>query len=300
MNSYNNKYQYTFIVNPISGGKDKKAFPDLLTKYLEAAPDTYQILYTEREHHAYELAKTSIHHSDYIVAVGGDGTVHEVVNGIFPTDKPMGIIPLGSGNGLARDLKIPMNEKEAIRVLNAGHITRIDVGRTPDRVFTNSFSLGKVADIAHSFAKLPMRGMSGYILCVLKELFNNKRIEVTLHIDGEKRHEKVALLDVMNISEYGNHLKVAPNASATDGTLHLQLFSKFPWYRLPGWAIQAFFGRPIKSKLFSSISFEHLKIEHGETTGQCDGEPIHLSPGIIEITCHPRALPIFTKADHPG
>ncbi len=287
-------YHYAFVINPISGGIDKTHFANLLQSNLPIDNRNYTIQYTQSKGHAIQIAKNAASEADVVVAVGGDGTVHEVINGLFGSDVPMGIIPMGSGNGLARDLSIPMDVTDAIQNLIKGHVTRIDLGQVNEKIFTNSFSLGKVARVAREFDQMPIRGMTGYVLCVLRRMFESKPIKVHLDIDGKAQDTVAELLDVMNISEFGNHLKIAPQASATDGQLHLQIFYKFPWYRLPIWTFKAFLGRPIRSRYFHTTPFQTLRIRHQQQLAQFDGEPCTISPGTIEIRCLPHYFPIIT------
>ncbi len=286
-------YKFSFIVNPIAGGRAKYQLPALLRQHLNCAPEYYKILYTKRKKHGYELAKEALKDSEVIVAVGGDGTVHEVANAVFGSNVKMGILPMGSGNGLARDVGIPMKIPNAIRALHTQHTTAIDVGKIGDKIFTNSFSLGKVAKIAHAFDKLPMRGMKGYALCIFKSLFDRYRFDVRLQIDDRPMSCKLALLDVMNISEFGNHLKVAPSASATDGRLHLQIFYKFPWYLVPLWTLKAFLNIPIRSRHFFSTPFHRLEITHKETLVQYDGETEFVNPGKLVVECMSGAIALI-------
>ena len=114
------KKKALFIINPVSGGKKKDQVPALIKKHLDAELFSYDIIYSTLEHNIRNIAKDGALHYDMIVAVGGDGTVNETASAIAGTDKVLGIIPYGSGNGLARFLKLPMSAVEAIKALNAG------------------------------------------------------------------------------------------------------------------------------------------------------------------------------------
>ncbi len=287
-----------FIINPIAGGRDKRMLKDRIRAVLD--PDTWdvQMWYTKFRGHAYELARTLAQRVDYLVAVGGDGTVHEVVNGMMGSGKTLAILPMGSGNGLARDLGIPFHLDRALKLLCEGTTTYIDVGEVNGRYFTNSFSMGLVADVALMYDTMGIRGFRGYLWSILKCVFRQRKIEVRIAEEGgAMRSMRLSVLNVMNISEFGYHLRIAPHASATDGHLHLQLFEEFPWYALPQWALRAFLGRPIRSKYLHSVDFRtSIYVEHDEEYAQCDGEVISLSSHSLRIRCLPASLEVVAPA----
>ena len=123
----------TFIVNPVSGGKDKKKVLAAIDRYLDRSAFTYEVLETEKAGDATAWARES--GADIVVAVGGDGTVSEVATGLLGTGKALGIIPCGSGDGLALHLGISRNPAKAVRALNGGRIVRIDTARLDGRPF---------------------------------------------------------------------------------------------------------------------------------------------------------------------
>ncbi|MDB5149732.1 MAG: diacylglycerol kinase, partial [Mucilaginibacter sp.] len=131
-----------FIINPISGGKKKDDVPELIKKYLDAAKFEAVIVCSDGPAHARQIAMEAANKFDLIVAVGGDGTVNEVASAIVGTDTILGIIPYGSGNGLARFLGIPMNAPEAIQALNTSRVEIIDSATLNGRPFFNMAGMG--------------------------------------------------------------------------------------------------------------------------------------------------------------
>ena len=151
----------TFIVNPVSGGKDKRKVLAAIDRYLDRSAFSYEVRETGKAGDATAWARSC--DADIVVAVGGDGTVSEVATGLLGTGKALGIIPCGSGDGLALHLGISRNPAKAVRALNAGRIARIDAARLDGRPFFCTAGVGLDADVAWDFARSPKRGLGTYI-----------------------------------------------------------------------------------------------------------------------------------------
>ena len=153
-----------FIINPISGGKDKLKIPALIDAYLDRSKFSPNFRITEYVGHASEIAEEAVGKNfDIIVAVGGDGTVNEIAAKVVQQKKILGIIPFGSGNGLARFLKIPMKAAAAVGVINNFDVKIIDTARFNDKWFFNMAGMGFDAHISSVFAGNKSRGFSGYL-----------------------------------------------------------------------------------------------------------------------------------------
>jgi diacylglycerol kinase (ATP) len=270
------KQKILFIVNPISGGLNKTFFPNLIDKHLNLELFDAQIIYTEYINHAKDLAKKAIENNfEIVVAVGGDGTINEVAGVLESSGKMMGIIPCGSGNGLARTLKISTNHIEAIKSLNFLKTVNVDVGFINEEKFINMAGMGFDAHISAHFSNSKKRGFINYIKSTLTEIsaYKSQIYKITI---GEKTIERVAfMLSVANSSQYGNNAYIAPNASLDDDFLDLCIIKPFPLYKFPLLAFQMFTKTIHKSKYVEIIKINSAMITR-EVEGliHTDGEPL--------------------------
>src|SRR6478609_11346300 len=170
-----------FVINPISGAKNKKDVPSLVRKYLAGKLDI-EIALTARAGHAHDLALRGIKEGfQRIVAVGGDGTMNEVASALVGTDVKFGIIPMGSGNGLARHLHIPLHTESAVNLLLRPSIKRIDTCQMNGKPFFCTAGLGFDAEISALFNKSKNRGLRSYIKSVSKEYMGYKPQQYIVH-----------------------------------------------------------------------------------------------------------------------
>lgn len=270
------KQKILFIVNPISGGLNKTFFPSLIDQYLNLELFDAQIIYTDYINHAKELAKNAIDHQyDIVVAVGGDGTINEVAGVLESSGKTMGIIPCGSGNGLARTLKIPLNHVKAIKKINLMNTIDIDVGLIDDEKFINMAGMGFDAHISAHFANSINRGFTNYIKSTLSEISTYKPQMYKITI-GEKTIEREAfMLSVANSSQYGNNAHIAPEASLNDNLLDLCIIKPFPLFIFPVLGFRMFSKTTHHSKYIEIIKVNKAIItRETEEPIHVDGEPL--------------------------
>jgi len=146
------KKKLRFIINPFSGIGQKKIVPKMLEKGLDAHRFEWDIVLTERAKHAIDISKEAVDLGyDAVIAVGGDGSINEVARNLIHTDTALGIIPGGSGNGVARSLNIPLNVQKAIGVINDFKTLKIDTGQLNDHPFVGVAGIGFDALISHEF-----------------------------------------------------------------------------------------------------------------------------------------------------
>ncbi|MBM7615577.1 diacylglycerol/lipid kinase family protein [Alkaliphilus hydrothermalis] len=229
------KLSYLFIVNPVAGNYKANKVMDVLKIQLEGSNIDYKVAYTTHKGGAADLLnKMNFNPYDVIVAVGGDGTVNEVINSMVGTDKIIGIIPSGTGNDLAKSLNIPPNPVEALDMIINGEVVSIDVGRADDRYFTNVASIGLDAEIAYHANKMKKKlsGTKAYILSLIKVLCTFKSFPIELEHEGEIIKKEVMLVAVCNGKFYGGGMKIAPEASLSDGKLDVCLIEKMPKFKL--------------------------------------------------------------------
>jgi diacylglycerol kinase (ATP) len=218
-----------FIVNPKSGVERQKQIEDAIDAHLDKARYTHEIINTEFAKHGITLAKEAARNGAYaVVAAGGDGSVNDVLHGLLGTDTLLGIIPMGSGNGMARTMKIPVNTEKALQVINKGNTAMMDVAYANKSPFVSNAGVAFDALIAKKFAKSIKRGIMMYSWLVTKHLWLYKEWDWKINVDGKEFTEKAFIVNVANGQQFGYNFKIAPMASYTDGLLDLIIIRKFP------------------------------------------------------------------------
>ena len=214
-----------FIVNPISGRYRK----NIIISYLKKMG--YKVVFTEYGGHAEQLAREAT--EKVIVAVGGDGTVNEVGRGIVGTDKVLGIIPCGSGDGLALHLGISRYYRRAINTILQGRVKTIDSATINGRPFFSVCGVGFDAIVSERFAKSKTRGLVKYIEHGLKTWMEYAPEKYLIDIDGKQWENDAALITVGNSSQWGNNAKIAPLADIDDGYLDVTIVDMFGVVDIP-------------------------------------------------------------------
>jgi YegS/Rv2252/BmrU family lipid kinase len=223
------KKHLAIIINPNAGTERNKAIQDAFDSKLDKNQFSYEILYTEYPKHGIELARDAAGNGAYaVVAVGGDGSVNDVVGGLINTNTALAIIPKGSGNGMARTMKIPLKLEEAIEVINRNNSIMMDVGFANGRPFISNAGVGFDALISKKFTKSKKRGFAVYSWLVTKHLWMYNEWDWEINIDGKEIKERAFLVNVANGRQFGYNFQIAPNASWTDGLLDLIIIKKFP------------------------------------------------------------------------
>jgi YegS/Rv2252/BmrU family lipid kinase len=270
-----NRISVWFVVNPISGTTDKSKIVNLIPEYMEVSRFDVKIWYTEFRGHAGQIARKAVEEGiKVVVAVGGDGTVNEVARCLIHTNTALGIIPCGSGNGLARHLFIPMNPEGALQVLSTCTIEVLDYGMINDTPFFCTCGLGFDAFVSSKFAKSERRGLLTYIDNTLREGLRYKPDTYEIEIDGEKQHYKAFLIACANASQYGNNVFIAPQASMMDGLMDVTIMEPFTVLEAPQIAIQLFNKTIDKNSRIRTFKCKSLRI-HRKSPGviHFDGDP---------------------------
>lgn len=282
-----------FIINPISGLGKKNKIPGLLEKYLNREKFDLEIEYTQKRKHGAEITKEFRSQFDAIVAVGGDGSVNEIGSELINHECALGILPCGSGNGLARHLKIPLDISKAIQRIGDFNPIKIDTGKVNDKPFLGTCGFGFDAHVAHKFDSFGKRGLISYIKVVISEY--TKYEMPTIRISGKDFEEvkNVILCTVANSSQFGNGFTISPNSDIQDGIFELVFLERFHWIKSPVIASK-FFSRSIHtSKHFSRRAFTDEILIQIESTTPCfyhiDGEPFS-DANEFKLTIEPRSL----------
>ena len=277
-----------FIINPISGGKSKIDIPEALDRFLDKNIFKSEVKFTEYIGHGSEIAEEALRNdTDMVVAAGGDGTINEIASIAMKYNKPMGILPLGSGNGLARFLEIPTDLPKAISVINKQNTIKIDSGHLCGKPFFNLAGMGFDAHVSEVFAKDKSRGLFTYIKLGLAEVLSYKPQEYLIEIDGKKYNRRAYAISIANSSQYGNDVIVAPHASVTDGLLDICIIKNFSLFKLPILVFVMLKRTARESKLIEIIKGKQIKItREKEDAVHVDGEPLRmassLEAGIVE------------------
>jgi diacylglycerol kinase (ATP) len=221
-----------FIINPMSGPKSKVDVAARIKLHLDHSKFDHDIVYTDYAGHAPELAKQAAEGGcAVVVAVGGDGTVNEVARGLLHTETALGIIPRGSGNGLARHLGVPLSVDGSIRFLNQGHRSQIDSGRINGHPFFTTAGIGFDAYISSVFAGSKRRGLQTYVQLILNEVLNYRHLPVKATINGKTIDTDMFVMAFANAAQYGNNAYIAPMADIRDGLLDICLVRQLDMFK---------------------------------------------------------------------
>lgn len=242
-----------FIINPVSGKGDGKRLAATILKKVTHSDNT-AIVFTRYKSEAGEIVREKLNEGfDTFVAVGGDGTVNEVAAALLHTGGKLGIIPNGSGNGLARHLKIPMQVAGALEVVLGAKVKQIDYGLLNDRPFFCVSGVGFDAHVGHVFSVSHNRGFISYVRASLREFFRYKPQKYSMVIDGVKRIKRRAfLVTFANGSQYGNNAYIAPAADVSDGLMDVCILRPFHFIKSFGF-IYALFGRKLAGNSMMEI-----------------------------------------------
>ena len=268
-----------FIINPISGTQNKRKLPKLIEQTLDKEQWLANIEFTERAGHARELAgqyaKMGFH---AVVAVGGDGTVNEVACGLRDTDTAMGIVPMGSGNGFARHLNIPMRTAGAIELLNHSEVIEADYGLVNDRVFVTTCGTGFDARIAYQFATAGSRGFQTYLKKIMQDVLTYK--SETYHLTNGKDidlEHKAFLITFANANQWGNKAYIAPHASIQDGKMDICMLSSSAILGAPALAVSLFTKTIDKSMFMDTLQARDIVLyRENESPFHIDGDPVSM------------------------
>lgn len=288
------KRKILFVINPISGGKSKFNFPAKVDKYLDKSIFDVECIFTEYQGHGSMLAKNAIENGfEFLVAVGGDGTINEIASAVEGSEKTLGIIPFGSGNGLARSLGIPLGEIQAIKRINKLHVSKIDSCLLNGRKFFNMAGIGFDAQISARFAENVKRGFSNYIKIAISEVSNYRAQKYSLLIDGKLYESEAFMISLANSSQYGNNAHISPFASLNDGKLDICILKPFPLYKFPALALRMFRKSTHRSKYLQIIQGSSIIIKREcEAAVHLDGDPFSMGKELsVEII--PQSLNIL-------
>ncbi len=249
------KQRIRFIINPIAGTKFKTLRPKAIRAGIDSSRFDVEIIYTEHAGHARTLAaQAALDKIDIVAIAGGDGSVNEAARGLRNSNAALAIIPIGSGNGVARKLNVPMNVKKAVQLINHGIIKTIDGGEVNGEFFLMSPGIGFDAAMLKNFDKFKKRGVWGYIKSIFQTANQFEPFDVTLKFDGKEIKESVFSIMVSNIGQLGYGITFDKAAQVDDGILELVTLKVFPKWKVLWYIIVAFFLDPSKAKVIKTYA----------------------------------------------
>lgn len=263
------------IINKYAGHQEGAKAVDIVIPYLKQQNRLVEYAYTDHPGHATELAKKAVQEDFHlVVAVGGDGTVNEVAQGLIGSNVPMGIIPMGSGNGLARELGISMNMKKSAGTLVDGKNLQLDVCKLNGQRFLCTSGIGFDAMIAEKMSKASSRGFLKYVQLVIQESISFKPVPVRMKIDGNPIQEQIFLVTFANATQFGNNAFIAPGASMTDGLIDVVIVKKFTKIWMPFFAFALFLKLIPRLPFVACYKAREINLEKADTPYfHFDGEP---------------------------
>jgi diacylglycerol kinase (ATP) len=281
-----------FIINPKAGVKKKINIPDFIREHTEKGID-YEIFLWDALDRFSEIEKKIFENKfTIVVAVGGDGTVNRVASMVNNTEISLGILPFGSGNGLARSIGVNMDIKKALKQICSGTIKKVDSALINNKQFFCTAGVGFDAHIGKLFAQTTTRGFKTYFNITRKELFSYIPHDYEITVDGIKKSFEAFLITVGNAGQWGNNVFICPPAKMDDGLLHVTVLKKFPKTK-----IISIVGKLFRRKIHTS---DYVEILCGKTisirrkesgAAHYDGEPetmdeeiqIEIKPGTLKV-----------------
>ena len=284
-----------FILNPIAGIRQKIDIESIIKNKFQSYDGEIVLHATKERGHGIQLAKDGLRDGyKKIVAIGGDGTINEVAQGLIGSDTALGIIPMGSGNGLARHLKIPLSIAGAIDTVQGGTLQRIDTGLINKHVFLCTAGIGFEAHITHLFDAAPGRGLKTYFKIVVKEIRKYGAKSITVSGNGKVHSFSAFTMCFANAAQYGNDLFISPQSKIDDGLLDLCVLKPFGIFKYPH-IIHRFVTKGIqRSSKYETMTFSDLEIfNDNDLIAHIDGDPITLK-GKVNVRVVPNSLSVIT------
>ena len=287
-----------FIVNPISGNGKNTLDPDLVLSIF--SPDRYkvEIKKTVKRSHAIELSLESINKGvDVIVACGGDGTINEVASCLIGTNVTLGVLKLGSGNGLATTLNIPKKLEEALRVIKKGITTKIDAGEINNHYFFSNTGIGFDANVIYNYSNTKKRQLISYLIATLSTFFSKPpTLSLEIAINSQRVSLKPFMVFVSNSNEMGYDISLTPKASIQDGMLDVIMVDSLNKIEIIYFAILLLLKKPQKFKkahYFLTKNIEITNLLSGSVLTQIDGESKQIDSNTLKIRIIKDALSVI-------
>lgn len=287
------------IINPISGTLPKDGLPERVSARLSREGFEVDSVTTERAGHGFQLAENAIKEGYYgVIAAGGDGTVNEVASAIRGSGVAMGILPFGSGNGLARHIYGSIDVDRALETIAKDFPQDCDYGTINGTPFFCTFGLGFDAKVSQKFSSLPTRGLTTYIKSAIQEYLRFSPTEYIIRSADKEITVKAFIVAACNASQYGNNAFIAPHASIRDGLLDIMIIHNGNPLTRALAGVELFTGRLDRNLLMETMRVSEATIKHIPGPGHIDGEPI-MTPETLRIECQKGGLRLFCDPEKP-
>jgi YegS/Rv2252/BmrU family lipid kinase len=275
-----NQNRALFVLNPSSGVPPVNF---IVSKELERRKNDLSFCKSLKKEDTTRLIKDNFNDFDIFIAAGGDGTVHSVAAELVGTDKILGVLPLGSGNGFAKEFGFRMNVRSLLTDINKSESTDIDVIEINDNLCLNVAGIGLDSFVAHSFNNLKLRGFIPYIWLTFKTFLALRPFHVKIKCDGKEIvSEKLFVLTIANTRQFGNNAFIAPEAKPNDGLIDIVTIRPFPKILGSIFIIRLFTKRINNSKYVKHFQTnKEIVIETAETRFHIDGEPVDISGKVV-------------------
>ncbi|MCI0494795.1 diacylglycerol kinase family lipid kinase [candidate division KSB1 bacterium] len=286
-----------FIYNPRSGIiHPEQMIRRIITESFPCNLCDYDFHVTQEKYHAFNLAKEAVDQGyDIVVAIGGDGTVNETACALVNSGVHLGIMPNGSGNGLARGLGIPLSIRRSAKLITTGKVRPIDVGKMENHYFFVTAGFGFDAVIGKRFEDGRMRGPAKYYAIGVREFFRYNVVQYQIKFENHQINTSALVVAVANVREYGNNAIIAPNARPDDGFLDLAIIEQTSLasalYHLP-FLFTGRIDRTPFTKIYRATNFEIDREFPAPLT--LDGE-VHMGGTRFHVTMIPNALNVIVR-----
>jgi len=289
--------RYLLIINPISGTGNKRGLAEFVQRQLASAGITLDVVYTTGHGDATKFTLDAVDKGyAAVIAAGGDGTVNETARALCGKRTALGIIPSGSGNGLARHLGIPIDPRSAVNIILKDNIVDCDYGTANGEPFFCTFGVGFDAAVSDKFAKQKRRGKLSYIRSAISEYVSYNPQVYTISANGQILTQKAFIVACCNASQYGNNAYIAPTASITDGLLDITIVHAGTPLDTAMVGVDLFTGYINRNTMIHTFRTPSAIIYRtGKGPAHLDGEPVSMEE-IMTVKCHHNALRIFTPA----
>ena len=283
-----------FIVNPISGPSSKGNVLSAISGSIDMQKYDVTIRFTNHPGHATELASEAVAEGyDVVVAVGGDGTVNEVARALVGTDTALGIVPCGSGNGLARHLHIPMNVRKAVEIINAGEVDAIDVMTVNGQYCFCTAGVGYDAKVSADYAKESRRGLVTYAKKAIGGWLEYEPEEYIIEVNGQILKRRAVAIVCANANQWGNDFHVAPKASLKDGMIDVTIIHPMKLQNVISMPVQMLGYSFDRNPDVETIKTSKLTVySKSPTIFHIDGEPLECEKR-IKITNLPFSIRVI-------
>ena len=290
------KKRIIFVVNPISGTQSKKAILKWIDERMDRSVYDYSIVRTEYAGHATQSAASAVEDKvDVVVAIGGDGTINEIARALVHSETALGIIPCGSGNGLARHLRIPMEPKAAIDIINQGNRLCIDYGKINNIPFFCTCGVGFDAFVSLKFADSGKRGLLTYLENTLHESLTYQPETYEIENEEGTMKYKAWMIACGNASQYGNNAYIAPQASLTDGLMDVTIMEPFTVLDVPSLSFQLFNKTIDQNSRVKTMRAKKIKIHRAhDGVMHFDGDPL-MAGKELEVEIIPNGLYVIAS-----